>query len=104
MDSECSVFWTKKAQISYFIILDYLSENWTKREMSQFINRVEMVLKAIQRNPYLFNASTVNKKVRKAFIDKNNSLFYSVNIYERKVVLLALYDNRQDPKRFRVRV
>jgi plasmid stabilization system protein ParE len=102
MDSEWKVLWTKRALGNYFSILDYLSENWTKKEMNQFINRVEMVLKAIQRNPLLFNASTVNKKVRKAFIDKNNSLFYAVNTYEKKIVLLTLYDNRQDPKKFTV--
>ena len=99
MDSEWNVFWTKRAQSNYFSILDYLSENWTQKEINQFINRVELVLKAIRRNPYLFSASTVNKKVRRAFIDKNNSLFYSLNTNERSIVLLTLYDNRQDPKK-----
>jgi len=102
MDSEWNVMWTKRAQGNYFSILDYLSENWTQKEINQFINRVELVIKTIRRNPHLFNASTVNKKVRKAFIDKNNSLFYSLNTYERKIVLLTLYDNRQDPKKFTV--
>ena len=99
MDSEWNVFWTKRAQSNYFSILDYLSENWTQKEINQFINRVELVLKAIRRNPYLFSASTVHKKVRRAFIDKNNSLFYSLNTNERSIVLLTLYDNRQDPKK-----
>ena len=103
MDSDWTILWTKRARTSYFTVLDYLDENWTTKEMEQFINRVSLVLKAIQKNPRLFSVSKVNKQVRKAFIDKNNSLFYSVNAYQRKIIVLTFYDNRQDPDNFKIK-
>jgi hypothetical protein len=66
------------------------------------MSRLELVLKAIQRNPRLFTASMINKKVRKAFIDRNNSLFYSINVYRKQIILLTFYDNRQDPRKFKI--
>lgn len=103
MDSDWTVLWTQRAQTSYYTVLDYLYENWTHKEMEQFTNRINLVLKAIGKNPRLFPASKINKKVRKAFIDKNNSLFYSVNSYKKQIVVLTFYDNRQNPKKFSIK-
>jgi plasmid stabilization system protein ParE len=71
MDSEWNVVWTKRAQINYFSILDYLLENWTRKEVLQFKNRVELVLNTIQKNPRMYVASSIHKSVRRAIIDKN---------------------------------
>ena len=39
MDSESTVIWTKRAKETYFMVLDYLIENWSNREAMQFMNR-----------------------------------------------------------------
>lgn len=103
MDSDWTVLWTQRARTSYYTVLDYLYENWTHKEMEQFTNRINLVLKAIGKNPRLFPSSKINKKARKAFIDKNNSLFYSVNSYKKQIVVLNFYDNRQNPKKFSIK-
>lgn len=89
------VIWTARAKISYFKVLDYLHENWTKKEMLRFIGKTEMVIDAIKRNPGIFQQSEVLKGVRKAHIDKNNSFFYQVE--KNKIYLLTFFDNRQNP-------
>jgi len=33
------VVWSAKAKITYFKVLDYLYENWTKKEIIQFNQR-----------------------------------------------------------------
>jgi hypothetical protein len=66
------------------------------------MNRVELVLKALEKNPRMFVGSLKNKRVRKAFIDKNNSMFYSIDIYQNRLIILTFFDNRQDPKNFKV--
>jgi len=100
MDSEWTIFWSKMAKISYFVVLDYLLENWSKKEVLQFTNRVDVILKAIKKNPYMFVGSSNNKKIRKAIVDKNNSFFYSINKDHKRLIVLTFYDNRQDPKKF----
>ena len=93
------IIWTAKARITFYRILDYLDENWTKKEIIQFTERTQIVIVAIINNPGIFPRSTKNKEIRKAFIDKNNSLFYTINVFDQKIYLLTFYDSRQDPQK-----
>lgn len=102
MDTEWSIVWSKRAKETYFVVLDYLTECWSKREVLQFMNRVEMIIIAVEKNPLIFVASKHNKKIRKAFIDKNNSFFYFVDSYQKRLTILTFYDNRQDPGKFKI--
>lgn len=99
MGSEMDVIWTAKARITFYRILDYLDENWTKKEIIQFNDRTQMVIGAIIRNPGIFPYSIKNKEIRKALIDRNNSLFYKIDLLHQKIYLLTFFDSRQDPKR-----
>jgi hypothetical protein len=92
------VIWSAKARITFFKVLDYLEKNWSQREIIQFYNRTEIVLRAIKINPGIFPASQKHKQVRKALIDKNNSFFYQVDVNNNKIYLLTFFDNRQNPK------
>jgi plasmid stabilization system protein ParE len=93
------VIWTAKARITFLRILDYLDENWTKKEIIQFNERTQIVIGAIIKNPGIFPGSTKNKEIRKAYIDKNNSLFYKIDLLSKKIYLLTFFDSRQDPRK-----
>lgn len=93
------VIWSAKARITYFRILDYLDDNWTKKEMIQFNERIQIVIGAIIKNPGIFPVSTKNKEIRKALIDRNNILFYKIDLYHQKIYLLTFFDSRQDPQK-----
>ena len=60
--------WTPTARSTYFKVLDYLAENWTRREVVNFINEVENLLNQVTNNPETFQASRKKKNVRKALI------------------------------------
>jgi len=94
-----NVIWSSRAKITFFKVLDYLNENWTNKEIIQFNQRTQIVLNAIKKNPYIFPSSDKNKAIRKAIIDKNNSFFYAIDIYNQKIQLLTFFDNRQDAKK-----
>ena len=87
-----------KAKITFFKVLDYLDKNWTKKEINQFYNRTEIVLKAIKINPGIFPLSLKHKDIRKAIIDKNNSFFYKIDSHNKRIFLLTFFDNRQNPE------
>ena len=87
-----------KAKITFFKVLDYLDRNWTKREILQFNQRTEIIIRAIEKNPGIFPYSFKHKKIRKAIIDKNNSFFYQMDTKNKKIYLLTFFDNRQNPK------
>ncbi len=93
------IIWSAKAKITFFSVIDYLNENWTKKEMIQFNQRTHITLNAIVKNPGIFPASSKNKEIRKAIIDKNNSFFYKIDSYHQRIYLLTFFDSRQDPKK-----
>jgi len=92
------IIWSSKAKITFFKVLDYLNENWTQKEVIQFHQRTQIILNAIKQNPGIFPVSATNKIIRKGIIGKNNSVFYKIDAYHQKILLLTFFDNRQDPK------
>lgn len=48
------IIWSPKAKITYYHILEYIEENWTKKELRTFVNRTKQVLKHISQNPALY--------------------------------------------------
>lgn len=102
MATDWSVIWSPRAKKTYFVVLDYLNENWSTRELHQFMRRVDLTILAIRRNPEIFAASRQQNKIRKAFVDKNNCFFYTINPYKQQLVILTFYDNRQDPNKFKL--
>lgn len=91
------VIWSARARITFLNVLDYLDKNWIKREILQFNERTEIIIRAIRKNPGIFPVSNKQRKIRKAIVDKNNSFFYSVDNYNKKIYLLTLFYNRQNP-------
>lgn len=92
------VIWSAKARITFFMVLDYLEKNWSKKEIIQFNRKTEIVIQAIQKNPGIFACSAKHKNIRRAIIDKNNSFFYQVDKNNRKIYLLTFFDNRLNPE------
>lgn len=93
------ISWTPTARRTYFNVLDYLAENWTKREVVNFINEVENLLNQITNNPEMFQASRKKKNVRKALITKHNTLYYRIKPRKKELELITFWDNRQNPNK-----
>jgi plasmid stabilization system protein ParE len=68
------ISWTPTAIKTYFKVLDYLEEAWTKKEVQNFADEVEKVLNQIAENPDMFEASRKNKNIRKGYITRHNAL------------------------------
>ena len=98
MASKIDVIWSAKARITYFRVLEYLEKNWTKREIIIFSKKTDAIIRAIQKNPEIFASSSKHDNIRKALIDKNNSLFYAMDKKHKKVLILTFFDNRQNPE------
>jgi plasmid stabilization system protein ParE len=93
------ISWTPTARKTYFKVIAYLEESWTKREIQNFVNEVESILREIKKDPYMFEASRRRKNVRKGFITKHNTLYYRVKPGKQEIELITFWDNRQDPNK-----
>jgi plasmid stabilization system protein ParE len=79
MDSKMEVIWSERARITYYRVLDYLHSKWSGHEIIRFINRTEVVINAIKKNPGIYVYAVKHKNIRRAIIDKHNSFFYQVD-------------------------
>lgn len=93
---EKEIRWTREAEKSFSNIIDYLNENWTDREIENFINATEFILAHISKKPKMFRKGR-QAGTHEALVTYHNLLIYKV--YTTHIDLLLFWDTRQDPKR-----
>ena len=93
------VSWTPTARKTYFKVLEYLDEAWTKREIQNFVDKTEKVLNLIVIDPEMFEASRKKKIVRKGLITRHNTLYYRIKIRKQEIELITFWDNRKNPEK-----
>jgi len=99
MAFEMEVVWSNQARKDYYKVLDYLNENWGLTEVKCFADKTEEVVELIKKHPKTFAESHRKINIRKGFLTKHNSLFYKIKPRKKEIILLALWDNRQNPKK-----
>ncbi len=69
------IFWTEEAIQNLEEIINYLSINWTQREVDNFKLKLSKQIDHIKRNPRLFPISQFQPRLRKAVLSKQTSIF-----------------------------
>ncbi len=93
------ILWTEHALSELKNTIQYLEENWSKRELENFSRELDHTIELISKNPELFQVSK-KKNVRRAVVAKFNSLYYRVN--KKSIEILSLFSNRQDPDKIKI--
>jgi plasmid stabilization system protein ParE len=93
------ISWSPKAKEDFEKILIYLHSEWGENVSNEFIDRTSRFLDTIAENPQMCIESSKRRNVRKGFISKQNSVFYLIKPNKKEIVLLAFWDNRQNPKK-----
>jgi plasmid stabilization system protein ParE len=91
-----TIIWSPAARLTYYQILDYLNEEWTFREIENFIDRTEQVLTHISQNPSLYQYSEGTDTYSCVLVRQVN-LFYRLK--SERIELLIFWDNRQNPSK-----
>ena len=99
MDSDYKVFWTDEAIRNLESILDYLNKNWTQREVDNFRKKLGKQIDLIEKNPKLFPISNLNRRLRKAVLSKQTTIFYELS--GQVLYLVYLFNNKQSIERIR---
>lgn len=85
------------ANETYQLNITYLEEYWTKKEVVNFIKKVEDVVAILKISPETFQTWNKDAAIRKIEIVKQITLYYQIN--EAKVELLLFFNNYQDPQK-----
>ncbi|WP_158837454.1 type II toxin-antitoxin system RelE/ParE family toxin [Polaribacter sp. L3A8] len=97
MKSGFKIFWTDHAISELKETLEYLEYQWTERELRIFSAKLDHTITLISKSPEIFPSSLGKNGIRKAVIEKHNTLYYRINIDT--IEILSLFSNRQNPKK-----
>lgn len=75
----------------------YLIETWSVKVKTDFIKKLDKSIEIIKEFPESFPESKVQKGLRKCIITSHTSLYYRFN--SRVIIIVTIFDNRQDPDR-----
>jgi len=88
-----NIFWTDHALNELSNTIEYLEENWTKKDLKNFAIKLDNALKLISTNPYIFQNSELTG-IRRAVVAKHNSLYYRLN--NETIEILSFFSHSQN--------
>jgi plasmid stabilization system protein ParE len=95
------ILWTPTAQKSFKKIIDYLEQNWTEREVSNFVNETVYLLSNLKRRPEMCRPSLKRRKVRIGTINRHTQMVFHYQPRKRQIVVLLFWNPKQDPAKFK---
>lgn len=93
--------WTNEARITFEKNINYLIDNWTEKEIKNFVKQVNHIIARIETYPEMFTPSVKNPMVRRALVNKYIVLYYKYHPSKNEVLLLSFWHNKQDPKKLK---
>jgi plasmid stabilization system protein ParE len=100
MKNTFKIIWTNRALSNLKNVVNYLEENWTKKEIQKFARLLDLQLNRLVINPLHFPESNKYKKIRKSVLNRQISIYYKINNFE--IQIIALFDNRQNPNKLKL--
>lgn len=68
MKSGYRIGWADEAKMNLDSIIDYLTANWTDKEIRNFYKKLEKRLSIISKNPFTFPPSDLKSNVRRCVL------------------------------------
>ena len=95
-----TVYWTKRADKKLSSITDYLNREWGEVVVKNFVKILDEFLDILSEFPEIGSIENPHKNIRGFVVVKQLTLFYRMK--KDKIIILNLFDNRQNPKKRRV--
>jgi len=92
------VIWTDRAYSDSSVIKEYLRYHFTEREIENYYKLLESFEKIVASFPELYPKSNKNRKMRRAVLSKQLSVFYTLN--KSTIIIVAVLDNRMSDSRW----
>ena len=79
METEWKILWSKESKFHFDRIVLYLRENWTEKEVKNFVFQIKNFEQIVLQFPEIYPESTRKVKFRRAVLSKHNSVVYSID-------------------------
>lgn len=88
------IIWTPQAEKSFDSVITYLRENWSEKEIINFVAKANSVIQHVTRFPLSYRGAG-KEDIREALITKQNLLLYRIS--GGTIYLLYFWDTRKKP-------
>lgn len=88
--------WTPEAIETFERVIEYLKDEWSEKEIENFVTATDKVIEYISDHPGMFR-KTEHKNMREALVTPHNLLIYK--ILSSRIDLIAFWDTRQHPSK-----
>ncbi|GIZ09121.1 type II toxin-antitoxin system RelE/ParE family toxin [Flavobacterium sp. UMI-01] len=78
-------------------LFEFLILKWNHQVKTKFSNKLHGIINLIAENPEMFPVSNKSRNIRRCVISNQCMLFYKFN--DKHIVILSLFDTRQDPNK-----
>ena len=101
---DCKINWTLRAWQTYEENIHYLQQDWTSKEISNFVVLVDKRLSSLSKHPKTGNPR--NKKfpnIRYTLVHKRVVLIYKHKPQKNEIDLLVFWNTYQNPRKLKVK-
>ncbi|WP_426670783.1 type II toxin-antitoxin system RelE/ParE family toxin [Mucilaginibacter sp. McL0603] len=91
------IVWTKRAIAGYDRIINYLIENWSEREITNFITETESFFEVLKTHPEILQRTSKQKNVYRGPINRLTILTYRIRPKVKQIQLINIRGARQKP-------
>ena len=99
MRNKFEVFWSNESIVRTDQIIKFLFSKWTEKEVLIFLSELKSFEVIVSNFPEIYPKSQLKKCYRKAVINKQISIIYSIE--NNSILVHTLFDNRQDPAKLK---
>ena len=95
------IIWSSLALKTYISHIEYLEQEWTNREIRNFINSVQRKLSILSLQPKTGRLTGKRLHVRQTVIHKRIILVYRFKPLKKEVELVRFFSTYQNPKKLK---
>ncbi|MFA9391209.1 MAG: type II toxin-antitoxin system RelE/ParE family toxin [Prolixibacteraceae bacterium] len=92
-----TIVWTRRAEEGFDRIVEHLKQNWTEREIRNFIRDTYDFLELLKLNPHLLEQSHTKKHIHRGPLTRLTILTYRIKPRKGIIELLNIRSSRQKP-------
>ncbi len=90
--------WSKRAEEGYASIARYLEEEWTDKEVSNFVRETKHFFDLLKENPHMLESTGSQKNLYRGPINRLTILTYRYKPRKKEIVLVNIRGARQKPQ------
>jgi len=91
------IIWTKQAIKGYDNIISYLKENWSEKEVSNFVKESDRFFETLIVHPEILQRTLKHKNVYRGPINRLTMITYRVKPIKKQIEIINIRGSRQKP-------